>query len=60
MKHVAWDYEDSINGYYQIYPITEAGELLLDEESICIYAQNNMEKRNQIEKIARVLDDLAE
>lgn len=58
-NHFGWDYEESITNYYHIYPISDYGEVLM-EDSLTFDIGKNDENDIVIERIVKSLNTLCE
>jgi hypothetical protein len=59
-EHYTFDYEETDDPYYQIYPVTVAGEMALLDNSLGIVAEETPENTTRIRQLVDILDALAE
>lgn len=59
MKHIVWDYEESVIEYYHIYSVTDKGDSVLDG-AICLEVPKNKPNEKKVEKIVSALNELIE
>jgi hypothetical protein len=61
-KHVAWDYENGghpTNWHYHIYPHSDQGEAMMDDENLCLTMPETPENSADVQAIVDALDRLA-
>jgi len=56
-----WDYEegDGIHGYYHIWATEYDGELVLDDESLCLFMPESNQNESLVNEIISTLNELA-
>ena len=55
MNHIAWDYETT---YYHIYPMTNEGEVLINDYAITLELPETKENTDNVSKIVILLNKL--
>jgi hypothetical protein len=61
MKHVAWDYEeDATPPYYHVYAVSDAGEFMMDGDTLEITAPETPDYSADIQIIVDALDRIGD
>jgi hypothetical protein len=59
-EHFTYDYEETDDPYYQIYPVTIAGEMSIHGSSLSIVADETPENTTRVRQMMDILDAIAE